>query len=245
MKEELKQLGLTEGEAKVYQALLKIGSTTVGPLVKESKVSYSKIYEVTNRLLKKGLISYVIKEKTKYFQAAEPHRILDYLKEKQKEAEDKINIFNKLLPTLEHSTKQKKEEANIFIGFKGLKTAYEILLKDKTKDPLLYFYVHNENTAKTADLFYKQEFHYFKKLNLKLKGISTINFRNSKYFKLPPSFIELRYVDFPLPSTIDIYNDKVLLITWNEQPIAYLINSKEIADNYKGYFNEIWAKSKR
>jgi len=43
---------------------LKLGSSTVGPIVKGSKVSYSKIYEVLGRLLEKGIISYNIKEKT-------------------------------------------------------------------------------------------------------------------------------------------------------------------------------------
>ena len=115
MKEKLIQLGLTEGESKVYLALLKLGSTKVGPLVKLSKVSYSKIYEVTNRLLDKGLINYIIKEKTKYFQAVEPNRILDYLQEKQKQTEEKIKLFNQILPNLKEYSKlpSKKEEAEI------------------------------------------------------------------------------------------------------------------------------------
>ena len=109
----------------------------------------------------------------------------------------------------------------------------------------MYFYVHDEDSVKNSDIFYKQEFHYFKKLKLKLKGISTLNFKESKYFKKPPKFIKLRYVDFPLPSTIDIYKDKVLVSSWQDQPIAYLINSKEIAENYKRYFNEVWRIAKK
>ena len=50
MKDELKKLGLTEGEASVYLALLKLNSSTVGAIVKDSGVSYSKIYEVLGRL---------------------------------------------------------------------------------------------------------------------------------------------------------------------------------------------------
>jgi sugar-specific transcriptional regulator TrmB len=71
---ELTKLGLTEGEAKVYLALLKLGSSTVGPIVKKSKVAYSNIYEVLERLISKGLVSFIKKEKTKYFQA---HRQTD------------------------------------------------------------------------------------------------------------------------------------------------------------------------
>ena len=83
--EQLQQLGLTEGESKVYEALLSLGSSTVGPIVKKSGVAYSNIYEILNRLLEKGFVSFVTKEKTKYFQAAEPTRIKDYLEKQEAE----------------------------------------------------------------------------------------------------------------------------------------------------------------
>jgi len=242
MKEELKKLGLTDGEAKAYLALLKLGSSTVGPIVKGSGISYSKIYEVLNRLLEKGLISYTIKEKTKYFQAVEPNRLIAFIEKKEKEIIENKKVLKKILPNLQKiKDKRILQESEIFVGIKGLKTAYDILLKDYSKkEPLLFFYVHDERYVEIADLFYKQQFHYFKKLGLKLKGISTLDFRNSKYFKKPPSFIDLRFVDFPLPSTIDIYNGKILQIAWRDNPVGILIHSQEIYENYKRYFNKIW-----
>jgi sugar-specific transcriptional regulator TrmB len=41
MLSELIQLGLTNGEARVYLSLLKLGSSKVGSIVKDSRVSYS------------------------------------------------------------------------------------------------------------------------------------------------------------------------------------------------------------
>ena len=55
---------------------------------------------------------------------------------------------------------------------------------------------------------------------------------------------DLNYI-ISLPGTIDIYKDKILQIAWGETPTAILINSKEIADNYKRYFNEIWKIAKK
>jgi sugar-specific transcriptional regulator TrmB len=60
MIQELTQLGLTDGEARVYLSLLKIGLSKVGPIVRDSHVSYSKIYDVLERLGMKGLVSHVI-----------------------------------------------------------------------------------------------------------------------------------------------------------------------------------------
>ena len=86
-KEKLEELGLTSGESKVYEALLVLGPSTVGPVVKKSNVAYSNIYEILNRLLDKGLVSFIVKQKTKYFQAEDINRIKDYLVLQEKELE--------------------------------------------------------------------------------------------------------------------------------------------------------------
>ena len=56
----LEDLGLSKREAKAYLALLELGSTTVGEIIKKTDIPSSKIYEVLDRLMKKGLVSYVI-----------------------------------------------------------------------------------------------------------------------------------------------------------------------------------------
>ena len=61
---ELLKVGLTDGESKVYLALSQLGSSTVGPIVKKSGIAYSNIYDVLDRLTKKGIVSFVIKSKT-------------------------------------------------------------------------------------------------------------------------------------------------------------------------------------
>jgi sugar-specific transcriptional regulator TrmB len=43
LKDDLNHLGLTDGEAKVYLSLLKLGSAKVGAIVRDSSISYSKV----------------------------------------------------------------------------------------------------------------------------------------------------------------------------------------------------------
>jgi sugar-specific transcriptional regulator TrmB len=62
----LEEIGLTKGEAQVYLALLKIGSTKVGPLVAEAKISSSKIYEILDKLEQNGLAGHIFVGKTKH-----------------------------------------------------------------------------------------------------------------------------------------------------------------------------------
>ena len=72
MLDELVALDLTAGEARVYLSLLKLGSSKVGAIVGESRVSYSKVYDVLERLANKGLVSHVQIGKVRHFSAAEP-----------------------------------------------------------------------------------------------------------------------------------------------------------------------------
>jgi sugar-specific transcriptional regulator TrmB len=52
---------LTKGESKVYQALLELGESPIGGIIKNSSVSHSKIYDILKRLAKKGLVSTIIR----------------------------------------------------------------------------------------------------------------------------------------------------------------------------------------
>src|SRR3989344_7793587 len=130
-KSALTNLGLTEGESKVYLALLKQGSSTVGPIVKEAKVAYSNIYEILDRLLEKGLVSFIIKEKTRHYQAAQPSQLQDYLEKKESQLAEEKSILKKLIPELEKLQEQThRQQAEIFLGLKGMKTAFERITQE-------------------------------------------------------------------------------------------------------------------
>jgi predicted transcriptional regulator len=79
--EALVSSGLTNGEAKVYLALLSLGPSTTKPIVDTSGVSASKVYEILEKLLRKGLASVSIQDRVRVFSATDPERIMDYLNE--------------------------------------------------------------------------------------------------------------------------------------------------------------------
>jgi len=51
----LREIGLTEGEAKAYFALVTLGQSSVGPIVEKSGVTASKVYIILDRLIEKGI----------------------------------------------------------------------------------------------------------------------------------------------------------------------------------------------
>lgn len=240
---ELLKVGLTDGEAKVYLALSELGSSTVGPIVKKSGIAYSNIYDVLDRLIKKGVVSFVIKSKTKYFQAATPKNLLIYLENREKEISLQKLELKKILPDIEKLQESTpSQEAEVFVGRKGLRTAYEKMLKDKTKkDEVLYFYFHSKEYADESDLFYHSIQELTKKVSM--RGIANEEYRKS-WFQQKSHFLNVKFVDFPTPGNVDILKDRIMFISWRPSIVAVLIHSKEIADNFTKYFNEVWKKAK-
>jgi len=78
MIEDLKRIGLTEYEAKVYLALIKLRNATGGQISKESKVPHGKTYESLISLSEKRLIT-IIPVEPKMFKLIEPKRGLENL----------------------------------------------------------------------------------------------------------------------------------------------------------------------
>jgi predicted transcriptional regulator len=259
LKEDLNKLGLTDGEAKVYLSLLKLGSTKVGALVNDSSISYSKVYDVLQRLSLKGLVSQIIIKNIKHFNAVEPYQLYEYIKRKEEELNTQKGIIDKVIPQLAEFAKdnrdKKKSSAEVFVGDYGLRTAYEILFsniirRSKKNDGLYkeevlrYFYPH-AGYHEIATPFYSRLYQFQKSKKIKHKGIATIAFKNSRQYKEEvPRDVNMRFVNFPLPGTMDIFGDKVLIISWNNIATGILIISEEIAEHFKSYFDRIWVIAK-
>lgn len=248
MIQELTQLGLTDGEARVYLSLLKIGSSKVGPIVRDSHVSYSKIYDVLERLSMKGLVSHVIIDDVKHFNAIEPYRLQDYIQRKEEQLNIQKEIVDQIVPSLIKiaNNNRRRNSAEIFVGDRGLRSAYEILLRDTSANEVLrYFYPYNEYHD-IASPFYSRLYQFQKSKKLDERGISIIDFKKSYHYKQISSKynVKLRFVDFPLPGTMDIFKDRMLIISWSTKT-GILISSKEIADHFKEYFDSIWNIAER
>jgi len=240
---EFEELGLTKGESKVYSYLLKAGISTTGPIVKNSKVAYSKVYEILERLIRKGLISFIIKEKTKHYKALQPSRLNEYLEKEKKQIQNKEKLLTELLPKLQELKKDAKSSAEIYTGLNGIKTAYENLIEDKKDKTIKYFYSYKPETYKRVNDFYFQIFPKLKKLKIALNGITNEEFK--KQFRKERNFYpRIKFVKFPIPSNIDIFSDKILITVWEEIPMAILITSKEIADSFREYFDDVWKTAK-
>ena len=141
----LRKIGLTEGEAKVYLSLIRIGTSTIGPILNESGITKSMIYQILEKLIRKGLVSFIIKEKTKYYQSSSPTKLLDFVEEKKEGLMETKEEIKSLIPSLLMQQQRIKNQATIYQGLKGLMTAYENrYLKLKKGDEVVLYGLPSE-----------------------------------------------------------------------------------------------------
>jgi len=241
MLDDLIRLGLTSGEARVFLTLLKLGSAKVGQIVRDSHVSYSKVYNVLDRLSAKGLVSHIILGNVRYYNAVEPYRLEEYIKSKEQKVRKQLETANKIIPELVKVVNRNRQNnrAEIFIGDKEIRTAYEILLRDATSKDVLYYFYPFEGYHPIASPFYSRLYLFQKQKKVQQRGIATLDFKKSKHYAEISKGVKMKFVDFPLPATMDIFKDKLFIISW-ENVMGILISSKEISGHFRNYFNSIW-----
>src|SRR3989338_7760287 len=246
-KKLLEEIGLTKGEIRVYFTLLKIGETTTGKIIEEAQISSGKIYEILDKLIKKGLVGFIIKEKTKYFSPASPNRILDYIHEKEKELNQKEQELVKELPSLIAIGKAEKEkkETHLFKGFKGIQTAIFEALEDLTsKDEVLAMGIRSSKEERFNLLW--QRWH-IERVNKKIVCKAIFSDKNTEYYKTfkKMKFVEVRILEGVTPSAIDVMKDRVLIFTYGEEPSCLSIKNPEIAESFKSFFENLWKVAKK
>ena len=240
----LESIGLTKSETKVYLSLVELGSSSVGSIINKSKVTSSKIYELLDKLIQKGLVSSVIKKGVKYFEAAPPNRILDYLKEKDSELKNQISNIKKILPELELKQKLSKEvsEISVYKSMKGIETIFSIILNSLKKND--EYYVFGARTGATeAQRIFLLKYHE-KRINKKIK-LKILFSKDAKNITQPykqMKLTEVRYMNPGLmsPTQTMIVKNKTIIILWKENPMGIIIDNKEISESYKRYFWFLW-----
>ena len=244
----LEKLGLTKGEIKVFLALNKLVESTIGPIGKESKVSKSKIYDILDKLIEKGLAGYVVKEGTKYFVANDPNMIIEYVERKEQElTKTKEEIEADILPQLmqQRASAVTKRIAEMYEGFQGVKAIREeLMMTFETGDTFLVL-----GAPKIANVKWEGWFLDFHKRRIqrkvKMKIVYNANAQEYGKIRKKMKLTEVRYLPNKLvsPNWIDIFPNAVLFVMVLNNPIAFVVRDTELANSFRSYFDIMWKNS--
>lgn len=238
-------LGFTKGEIKVYYALLELGPSTTGEIVKQGHVSRSKVYEMLDKLLEKGMVSFVVRENIRYFEAASPTAIIDWIQNKRKHLAEQEEKLRLILPKIKARQKKLKirQTAIVYEGFAGIKTMYDEILANLKKGEEYYaIAVEPEVYQNKNFVAFLKNYHArraAKGIHVKLISMNTLKNSISELSEI--GNIELRFTDQPIPAATLIYKNDMATFVWSkETPTGIVIRSPIIAQRYKLFFQKIW-----
>ena len=129
----LERFGLTATEEKVYIVLLRLGKSPASDIIKKTQLHRTTVYDVLERLIEKGLVSFITANKIKLYSAVNPSKFLDIANEENKKAEESYKLANEIIKKLNYSEKESKSQTKVqlFIGLEGQKTIMDDIINTK------------------------------------------------------------------------------------------------------------------
>jgi predicted transcriptional regulator len=239
--ELFQKLGLVKNEARIYETLLREGESSVGHISTKSKVHRRNVYDTLNRLMEKGLVFEIAEKTENRYQAVDPQKLMELIREKQ-------NILEEVMPDLEklYKTTPHKEEVYIYRGPEGWKNYMRDILK--TGEPAYFiaakggwldsrvqhFFPNFEEEAKKKGLEYFHLFDHEVK-----EGCPEIIPHIGKNYKFLPK-------GYSTPAAIDVFGDHVNIISGmhlgglDEEFSLTVIVNPQIAEAFRTWFKFMW-----
>ncbi|MBU0615724.1 MAG: hypothetical protein KJ601_06530 [Nanoarchaeota archaeon] len=236
MEEILIKAGLSKNEAAVYVLLLKSDQSLASDIAKKTDISRPHVYDSMNKLIEKGLVSYVIKNNKRYFSAANPKELLKYLEDEKEKIDAKQEEVKALLPNLLNIQKEQKPKVSVEVyeGKEGIKTVLMDIV-NYGQDFVAFGATHK--FKKVLPIFSKVFVKRREQKNIQgniivREGETPIETKLNHYKWIPK--------EYSLPTSTIVYGNNTATIIWSETPLGIITKSKEVADSNKSYFKLLW-----
>jgi sugar-specific transcriptional regulator TrmB len=243
MKEALLEYGLDENESGVYLALIELGSSLASDIALKARINRVSAYDILERLIKKGLVSYNIQSGKKHYQPSNPKELIKRIQAKEK-------AIKEILPDLISIFSKKTEffpKVETFYGKAGFQTVLNEMLNCKSKEILSF-----GGSRSTLEDFpaYMVWWH---KQRTKRKILLRAIWNNApetkdriKEYKETMKFHQHRILPFEyqIPTLTVIRDDLLYLFILSKEPLIVQIKEENIAKNYKQFFEHLWKQAK-
>jgi sugar-specific transcriptional regulator TrmB len=236
----LTKFGLTNNEALIYTALVKLTEASAYSLSKETKIPKTSIYEILDSLKNKGFISKSIINKSAYFTAESPNRFLST-------ANEKIDIAKLLIPALQSIHQDVGKDGpsiKFYTGVEGAKKAFEdILITLKKTGVKEIFGIIDQDMQYFLPRYLPTWLERREKLNIFTYLLTHSENNTEPEIYKSNKLRETRLIsrEYILSTTMDIYATKVVIFSHKDNaPYAIIIDSEHFAETLKKIFHFMW-----
>ena len=240
---------LTKGESKVYKALVELGDTSIGNIIKISGVSHSKIYDILKRLSEKGLISSINNNGRQYFSPADPSRLLELVGEKENELQQSKEKIKDIVKTLKlrRNITNPKNILSSYEGIKGMKTVLEYVLDKLKKGEEVLILGTPRQINESIGGYIKEWQRRRIAIGAKCKIITDMNLVQWEYDWWKKSKRNLltftKKSSMNSPAYFVITKDLVITIYFSKNILSLIVEHQEIAERYKEFFEILWKQN--
>lgn len=244
----LKDLGLNEDEASVYEALLELGQSVVSPIAALAKVNRTSCYNILESLVQKKMICKAKFRGKLSYSVDDPMRIITNLEEEKMHIEATLQKAKAFQPELTRRYIQKHTKPIIKYveGFEGIKELYEDSLQCVDKINGLRAYSSpkdlREDLAEYADKYFAER----TRRGIPIRTIVPDNEHGKELKRVAHRFIRtVRLIPkekFDFSPEIYLYDNKFTVMSFKEK-FGFLIESKEIVDALKTAWDLAWERA--
>lgn len=232
-------VGFSKNEAKVYLSLLRMGSSTAGGVASKCDIHRTNVYDALDRLTEKGLVTYVYKGNKKFFEAVDPTRIKELLRER-------LSAIEEAIPTLmlNYKLATTKDKVHTYDGLVGVKVLTDDMLRDG-KDICVFGIPKDvpDRLKTILPLFHRRRI--AKKIMMQHIYDANAQERIRYLNTLPYTKAMFISRDEESPATTLVYGNKVAFVIWSTPPLNIIIESERMAVCYRHYFNILLEKAKK
>lgn len=234
--------GLSAREVAVYTALTSHGELMAGELSKKTGLIRTNAYDVLNSLVRKGIVGYAIRSGKKYFRAADPEKLVDFIDAQKRDLEEIQSQVKSIIPNLKPAGFNAKRPAiEVYEGKEGLKTILEMSIREslRTKKEILGVSVQQQKCRELAGPYHIRWYNDRGKHKIKSRYLMSaeekiIPVKHTKYKILPKIARN--------PNEIFIFgNITTQFFFTGDLFTAIVIDNGDITDKYRHYFDFLWS----
>jgi len=237
--ELLRELGLSNGEVSVYNALLDTGKAQLSKIQEKTGIERANIYTILNKLIERGLVTYSLENKKRQFQPTNPNQLISYIEEKKSALENTQRKIEKELPQLmkKFTSPKTKISSEVFSGPEGIKAAWNEMLDAKE----IRWIGAGRYVPKMYPAFFAQW--NKKRIKNKIPVYNILRYEMRDEIRKPWEYEQMKFLPKEFsqtPVVINLYNNKVANSMYGQSKAIFVMESEELAQSYAAYFKYLW-----